>query len=55
MPGNSSGRGNRGNSEQHRKAGQAGGRAQGKENNPGNFANRSHEDVVDAARKGGES
>jgi general stress protein YciG len=33
--------------------GQKGGRSQGQENNPGNFANR--EDVEDVARKGGQS
>lgn len=45
--------GNYGNEEQHRDAGQKGGRSQGQENNPGNFANRSQEDVEDAAQKGG--
>jgi uncharacterized protein len=31
------------------------GRQQGKENNPGNFANRPKEDVAEAGRKGGEA
>lgn len=35
--------------------GQKGGRAQGKENNPGNFANRSKREVKEAARKGGKN
>ena len=33
--------------------GRMGGQSQGAWNNPGNFANRSPEDVEDAARKGG--
>ena len=35
--------------------GQKGGRSQGQEDNPGNFSNRSQEEVEDAARKGGQS
>ena len=35
--------------------GQKGGRSQGQENNPGNFTNRSQEEIEDAARKGGQS
>jgi general stress protein YciG len=31
------------------------GQKQGKENNPGNFANRPKEDVKEAGRKGGEA
>lgn len=34
--------------------GHRGGQQQGKENNPGNFANRSEEDRKKAARKGGQ-
>jgi general stress protein YciG len=33
--------------------GHKGGESQGKENNPGNFANRSKKEVREAARKGG--
>ncbi len=60
-----------GDSEGHAKAGQKGGQKtaqthdseffseigskQGKENNPGNFANRDKNDVQDAAKKGGEA
>lgn len=36
------------------KMGQKGGKSQGKENNPGNFANRPEEEVEEAARRGGE-
>ncbi|MFZ5376187.1 MAG: KGG domain-containing protein [Patescibacteria group bacterium] len=39
----------------YQKIGQKGGKSQGKDNNPGNFANRSEQDVEDTARKGGES
>lgn len=35
--------------------GRKGGRSQGRQNNPGNFANRSREEVEEAARKGGQS
>lgn len=37
--------------EEAREAGRKGGKSQGRENNPGNFANR--DDVEEAARKGG--
>jgi general stress protein YciG len=49
-------------SEAGRKGGERGpefyseiGKQQGKENNPGNFANRPKEDVQEAGRKGGEN
>ncbi|MDP2638488.1 MAG: KGG domain-containing protein [Candidatus Levybacteria bacterium] len=35
--------------------GRKGGRSQGKQSNPGNFANRPQEEVEEAARKGGQS
>ena len=35
--------------------GQKGGRSQGQEDNPGNFSNRSQDEVEDIARKGGQS
>lgn len=44
-----------GNSKGHAEAGRLGGRSQGKENNPGNFANRDKKEVVAAGRKGGAS
>lgn len=37
-----------------RKIAQEGGSSQGKETNPGNFANRPQEEVEEAARRGGE-
>jgi uncharacterized protein len=65
------GQGWHGDSEGHAKAGQKGGQKtasthdsefyseigskQGKENNPGNFANRDKKDVQDAASKGGQA
>lgn len=39
----------------YQKIGQKGGQSQGQDNNPGNFANRSEEDVEEAGRKGGEA
>lgn len=45
-------RGNFGNEEQHREAGRIGGRNQGAENNPGNFAN-DRDKARRAGRKGG--
>ncbi len=47
--------GNQGNTQQHVEAGIKGGQSQGQDSNPGNFANRPHEEVEDAAQKGGES
>ena len=46
--------GHTGDPQEHKMAGKKGGKAQGKQNNPGNFANRPQEDVEDAARKGGQ-
>ena len=37
------------------KMGQKGGKSQGKQNNPGNFANRPEEEVEEAASEGGQS
>ena len=44
-----------GNRPDTKRQAKEGGRSQGKENNPGNLANRSKEDRKETARKGGES
>lgn len=41
--------------DKQREIASQGGQAQGKENNPGNFANRTKKDVRKAAEKGGEN
>jgi general stress protein YciG len=55
MPSSSGGRGFAGMSQEKRRAiASKGGQAQGKDNNPGNFANN-HEKAVAAGQKGGQN
>lgn len=59
MANNSRGKSKRGfasmDEDRQREIARKGGRSQGKENNPGNFANRDPQEVSEAGRKGGSS